>query len=147
MTLDSKKRAIIIVIDSMGIGAMPDAFEFGDDSSVNTLCNLAHANNGITVPNFEELGLGNIKDIEGVEKVENPKAEYGILMAKSKGKDTTTGHWEIAGLVLDNPFRTYINFPDELIAKFIEKTKCGGILGNYPASGTKIIEELNEEHQ
>lgn len=147
MTLDSKKRAIIIVIDSMGIGAMPDAFEFGDDSSVNTLCNLAHANNGITVPNFEELGLGNIKDIEGVKKVENPKAEYGILMAKSKGKDTTTGHWEIAGLVLDNPFKTYINFPDELIAKFIEKTKCGGILGNYPASGTKIIEELNEEHQ
>lgn len=141
------KRAIVVVIDSMGIGAMPDSIEFGDDASVNTLCNLAKANNGINVPNFEKMGLGNIKDIAGVKKTETPTAEYGILKAKSKGKDTTTGHWEIAGLVLDNPFKTYINFPNELIEKFIEKTNCGGILGNYPASGTKIIEDLNDEHQ
>ena len=142
----NKKRAIIVVIDSMGIGAMPDSLEFGDDSTVNTLCNLAKASGGLNVPNFEKMGLGNIKNIEGVKKTNAPIAEYGIMKAKSKGKDTTTGHWEIAGLVLDNPFKTYINFPDELIEKFIQKTNCGGILGNLPASGTKIIEELNEEH-
>ena len=142
----NKKRAIIVVIDSMGIGAMPDSLEFGDDSTVNTLCNLAKASGGLVVPNFEKMGLGNIKNIEGVKKTNYPTAEYGIMKAKSKGKDTTTGHWEIAGLVLDSPFKTYINFPDELIEKFIQKTNCGGILGNLPASGTKIIEELNEEH-
>ncbi len=142
----NNKRAIIIVIDSMGIGAMPDSLEFGDDNSVNTLCNLAKASGGLCVPNFEKMGLGNIKDILGVKKTNSPTAEYGIMKPKSKGKDTTTGHWEIAGLVLDNPFKTYINFPDELIEKFIQKTNCGGILGNLPASGTKIIEELNEEH-
>ena len=142
----NKKRAIIVVIDSMGIGAMPDSLEFGDDSTVNTLCNLAKASGGLNVPNFEKMGLGNIKNIEGVKKTNAPTAEYGIMKAKSKGKDTTTGHWEIAGLVLDNPFKTYINFPDELIEKFIQKTNCGGILGNLPESGTKIIEELNEEH-
>lgn len=142
----NKKRAIIVVIDSMGIGAMPDSLEFGDDSTVNTLCNLAKASGGLVVPNFEKMGLGNIKDILGVKKTNSPIAEYGIMKAKSKGKDTTTGHWEIAGLVLDNPFKTYINFPDELIEKFIQKTNCGGILGNLPASGTKIIEELNDKH-
>lgn len=142
----NNKRAIIVVIDSMGIGAMPDSLEFGDDNSVNTLCNLAKAAGGLVVPNFEKMGLGNIKDILGVKKTNSPTAEYGIMKPKSKGKDTTTGHWEIAGLVLDNPFKTYINFPDELIEKFIQKTNCGGILGNLPASGTKIIEELNEEH-
>ena len=142
----NKKRAIIVVIDSMGIGAMPDSLEFGDDSTVNTLCNLAKASGGLNVPNFEKMGLGNIKNIEGVKKTNYPTAEYGIMKAKSKGKDTTTGHWEIAGLVLDNPFKTYINFPDELIEKFIQKTNCGGILGNLPASGTKIIEELNDKH-
>lgn len=142
----NKKRAIIVVIDSMGIGAMPDSLDFGDDSTVNTLCNLAKASGGLNVPNFEKMGLGNIKDIEGVKKTNSPIAEYGIMKAKSKGKDTTTGHWEIAGLVLDNPFKTYINFPDELIEKFIQKTNCGGILGNLPASGTKIIEELNDKH-
>lgn len=142
----NKKRAIIVVIDSMGIGAMPDSLDFGDDSTVNTLCNLAKASGGLNVPNFEKMGLGNIKDIKGVKKTNSPIAEYGIMKAKSKGKDTTTGHWEIAGLVLDNPFKTYINFPDELIEKFIQKTNCGGILGNLPASGTKIIEELNDKH-
>lgn len=142
----NKKRAIIVVIDSMGIGAMPDSLDFGDDSTVNTLCNLAKASGGLNVPNFEKMGLGNIKDILGVKKTNSPIAEYGIMKAKSKGKDTTTGHWEIAGLVLDNPFKTYINFPDELIEKFIQKTNCGGILGNLPASGIKIIEELNDKH-
>lgn len=143
----NKKRAIIIVIDSMGIGAMDDAAEFNDDNTVNTLCNLAKKAGGLNVPNFEKMGLGNIKDIEGVKKELNPVAQFGIMKPKSKGKDTTTGHWEIAGLVLEHPFKTYEKFDDKIINEFIKETGCKGILGNYPASGTKIIQDLNEEHQ
>ena len=141
------KRAIVIVVDSMGIGALPDAKEFGDDLSVNTLANIANAQNGLDVPNMEKMGLGNIKNIKGVNKTDTPTADYGILNMKSKGKDTTTGHWELMGLVLENPFKTYTKFDDKIINEFIDKTDCKGILGNYPASGTKIIEELNQEHQ
>lgn len=143
----NKKRAIIIVIDSMGIGAMDDAVVFNDDNTVNTLCNLAKKAGGLNVPNFEKMGLGNIKDIEGVKKELNPVAQFGIMKPKSKGKDTTTGHWEIAGLVLEHPFKTYEKFDDKIINEFIKETGCKGILGNYPASGTKIIQDLNEEHQ
>ena len=143
----NKKRAIIIVIDSMGIGAMDDAVEFNDDNTVNTLCNLAKKAGGLNVPNFEKMGLGNIKDIEGVKKELNPVAQFGIMKPKSKGKDTTTGHWEIAGLVLEHPFKTYEKFDDKITNEFIKETGCKGILGNYPASGTKIIQDLNEEHQ
>ena len=143
----NKKRAIIIVIDSMGIGAMDDAAEFNDDNTVNTLCNLAKKAGGLNVPNFEKMGLGNIKDIFGIKKEQNPIAQYGIMKPKSKGKDTTTGHWEIAGLVLEHPFKTYEKFDDKIINEFIKETGCKGILGNYPASGTKIIQDLNEEHQ
>ena len=141
------KRAAIIVIDSMGIGAIEDACEYGDDLSCNTLCNLAKKEGGLNVPNFEKLGLGNIKDIQGVKKTDTPTAKYGIMKMKSKGKDTTTGHWEIAGLVLKNPFRTYKEFPPEIIDEFIKQTGCKGILGNIPASGTKIIEDLHDEHK
>ena len=141
------KRAIVIVIDSMGIGALADAEEFGDDLTVNTLCNLANQQNGLDVKNLEKMGLGNIKEIKGVKKTNCPTADYGILKMKSKGKDTTTGHWELMGLILDNPFKTYQKFDDKIIDEFIKKTNCKGILGNYPASGTKIIENLNDEHQ
>ena len=141
------KRAAIIVIDSMGIGAIEDALEYGDDLTCNTLCNLAQVTGGLNVPNFEKLGLGNIKDIKGVKKTDKPLAKYGIMKMKSKGKDTTTGHWEIAGLVLEHPFKTYREFPDEIINEFIKQTGCKGILGNIPASGTKIIEQLHEEHE
>lgn len=141
------KRAAIIVIDSMGIGAIEDACEYGDDLTCNTLCNLAKKEGGLNVPNFEKLGLGNIKDIQGVKKTDAPMAKYGIMKMKSKGKDTTTGHWEIAGLVLKNPFRTYKKFPPEIIDEFIKQTGCKGILGNIPASGTKIIEDLHDEHK
>ncbi len=141
------KRAAIIVIDSMGIGAIEDACEYGDDLTCNTLCNLAKKEGGLNVPNFEKLGLGNIKDIQGVKKTDTPTAKYGIMKMKSKGKDTTTGHWEIAGLVLKNPFRTYKKFPPEIIDEFIKQTGCKGILGNIPASGTKIIEDLHDEHK
>ena len=141
-----KNRAIVIVIDSMGIGALEDAEEYGDSLNCNTLCNLARANGGINVPNMEAMGLGNIRKITGVQRVKNPCAQYGIMKMKSKGKDTTTGHWEIAGLVLDKPFKTYKKFPDELISEFIRRTGCKNVLGNVPASGTKIIEEYNAVH-
>ena len=142
-----KKRAVIIVIDSMGIGAMPDCEEFGDIKECNTLKNVCAFNNGLHVPNLSSLGLGNIQDFEGINKTTSPLGQYGTLEEKSKGKDTTTGHWEIAGLVSEKPFSTFPNgFPKELIDKFIAETNCGGVLANRPASGTAIIEELNEEH-
>ena len=142
------KRAIIVVIDSMGIGAMPDHGEFNDVAECNTLKNVCEYNNGLKVPNLEKMGLGNIQDFKGIAKTDNPIAQYGTMQEKSKGKDTTTGHWEITGLVSEKPFSTFPNgFPNDLIEKFIEETNCGGILANYPASGTAVIEELNEEHQ
>ena len=142
-----KKRAIIIVIDSMGIGALPDCKEYGDSEKCNTLKNVCEYNNGLDVPVLETLGLGNIQEFEGISKTSTPIGQYGTLKEKSKGKDTTTGHWEIAGLVSEKPFATFPNgFPKELLDEFITKTNCGGILANKPASGTAIIEELNEEH-
>lgn len=141
------KRAICIVIDSMGIGAMSDCKEFGDIPECNTLKHVCEFNGGLNVPNLSKLGLGNIQDFLGIEKTNSPCGQYGTMVEKSKGKDTTTGHWEIAGLVLDKPFATFPNgFPEELIEKFIKETNCGGILANCPASGTAIIENLNEEH-
>lgn len=143
----SKKRAVIIVIDSMGIGAMPDCNEFGDTEQCNTLRNVCAFNKGLDVPVLEALGLGNIQNFEGIEKTATPLGQYGTLQEKSKGKDTTTGHWEIAGLVSEKPFATFPNgFPKELIDKFVAETKCGDILANIPASGTAIIEQLNDEH-
>jgi phosphopentomutase len=101
----------------------------------------------LNVPNLEKMGLGNLQDFQGIHKTDAPSATYATLVEKSKGKDTTTGHWEIAGITLDRAFSTFPNgFPMELIEKFITETECGGILANRPASGTAIIEELNEEH-
>lgn len=140
-------RPIIMVIDSMGIGAMPDCKDFGDTSDCNTLKHVCEFNHGLNVPNLEKMGLGNIQEFEGIKAVENPIATYATLVEKSKGKDTTTGHWEIAGITLDRAFATFPNgFPKELIDKFVEQTNCGGVLANKPASGTVIIEELNDEH-
>ena len=142
-----KRRAIVMVIDSMGTGAMPDCKEFNDSPKCNTLKNVCEFNNGLNVPNMEKMGLGNIQDYKGIKKVENPTAQYGIMEEKSKGKDTTTGHWEMAGLISEKPFATFPQgFPTELIDKFIKETNCGGVLANIPASGTAIITELNEEH-
>lgn len=132
----------------MGIGAMPDCKEYNDFCECNTLKSVAEFCGGLNLPNLEKLGLGNIQDFKGIKKTANPLGQYGTMAEKSKGKDTTTGHWEIAGLVLDKPFVTFPNgFSNELIHEFIEKTGCGAILGNCPASGTKIIEDLNEKHQ
>lgn len=142
-----KKRAIIIVIDSMGCGAMPDCKEFGDTDKCNTLKNVCEFNNGLDVPVMEALGLGNIGEFKGITPTKTPIGQYGKLEEKSKGKDTTTGHWEIAGLVSEKPFATFPDgFPQELLDKFIEETGCCGVLANIPASGTVIIEQLNEEH-
>ena len=141
------KRAIVVVIDSMGIGAMDDCREFNDIPECNTLKHVCEFNNGLNVPNLSKMGLGNIQDFQGIEKTDSPIAQYGTMIEKSKGKDTTTGHWEIAGLISEKPFSTYPEgFPAELIENFIKETNCGGILANKPASGTAIIEELNEEH-
>ena len=141
------KRAIVIVIDSMGIGAMPDCMEFNDVAECNTLKHVCEFNNGLNVPTLEKMGLGNIQDFKGISPVQNPIAQYGTMKENAKGKDTTTGHWEIAGYTLKEPFATFPNgFPKELIDEFVTKTNCGGILANCPASGTAIIEKLNEEH-
>ena len=140
-------RAIVMVIDSMGIGAMDDCCDFGDVPECNTLGHVSKYNNGLNVPNMEKMGLGLLGDFEGIKKVENPIATVATLVEKSKGKDTTTGHWEIMGLVSEKPFSTYPEgFPQELIDKFITETNCGGVLANIPASGTAIIEKLNDEH-
>ncbi|MEI3254643.1 MAG: phosphopentomutase [Candidatus Gastranaerophilaceae bacterium] len=141
------KRAIILVIDSMGCGAMSDCADYKDIQECNTLCNVAKANGGLNLPTMQKMGIGNLGNVMGVAPEKETNAQYGIMREVSKGKDTTTGHWEIAGLVLDEPFRVYPDgFPSDVIEKFIEKTGCGGVLGNYPASGTKIIEDLNDEH-
>lgn len=143
----NKKRAIIIVIDSMGCGAMPDCKEFGDIPECNTLKNVCEFNDGLDVPVMEAMGIGNLGDYKGISKTSTPIAQYGILKEKSKGKDTTTGHWEIAGLVSEKPFATFPEgFPKELIDRFIKETGCNGVLANIPASGTAIIEKLNDEH-
>jgi phosphopentomutase len=100
------KRAVILVIDSMGIGSMPDAPEYNDSLECNTLAHVVEFNNGLNIPTLEKLGLGNISKIDGIVSNKNPIASYGKMSETSKGKDTTTGHWEIAGLVLDEPFKT-----------------------------------------
>lgn len=141
------RRAIVMVIDSMGTGAMPDCKEFNDTPECNTLKHVCEFNQGLNVPNMEKMGLGNIQDYKGIKKVEYPTAQYGIMEEKSKGKDTTTGHWEMAGVVSSKPFATFPDgFPQKLIDKFIQETYCAGVLANRPASGTAVIAELNDEH-
>ncbi len=142
------KRVIVMVVDSMGNGAMPDCEKFGDIPECNTLKNVAHACGGLKVPNMEKMGLGNLGEYEGIAKESAPNAQYGTMIEKSNGKDTTTGHWEIAGLVLPKAFQTFTNtgFPQEVIDNFVKLTNCGGVLANIAASGTVIIEQYNEEH-
>jgi phosphopentomutase len=138
-------RVILIVLDSCGVGELPDAEEYNDQGS-NTIGNTASAVNGLFLPNLQELGIGNIIKIEGVGPEEYPLANYGKMAEKSIGKDSTTGHWEIAGLIVNKPFPTYPQgFPTEIMKEF-EKTIQRQILGNKPASGTEIIKELGEEH-
>jgi phosphopentomutase len=139
------RKAILLVLDGVGIGELPDAADYGDEGS-NTLVNMAKAVGGLNLPNLQRMGLGNIEQIEGIPPAEKPIACYGKMREVSAGKDTTTGHWEIAGIIREKPFPTYPNgFPPEIIEAF-EKAIGRKVLGNKPASGTAIIEELGEEH-
>jgi len=136
----------IIILDGVGIGELPDASDYGDEGS-NTLVNMAKAIGGLNLPNLEKLGLGSIEEIEGLKKVEHPLASFGKMKEISKGKDSTTGHWEIGGIYVEKDF-TYFpqGFPQDIISKFLKLTGCKGFLGNKPASGTEIINELGDEH-
>lgn len=140
------KRIITIVLDSLGVGAMPDAEKYGDIET-DTLGNLAKAVNGINVKNLEKLGLGNLHNVAGVKPQMTPKSYYTKMMEKSLGKDTMTGHWEMMGLYVDKPFITFTEtgFPKELVDELEQKTGHKTI-GNISASGTEIIEELGERH-
>lgn len=139
------KKAILIVLDSVGIGEMPDAHLYGDEGS-NTLGNIARAVGGMDIPNLEALGLGNIAPIEGVKPQKSPTAAFGKAAELSVGKDTVTGHWEMAGVILRDPLKTFPEgFSEEIIRTFEEKIGRKSI-GNVVASGTEIIERMGEEH-
>ncbi|MGB8318124.1 MAG: phosphopentomutase, partial [Ignavibacteriaceae bacterium] len=136
----------LIILDGVGIGELPDASNYGDEGS-DTLGNIAKSVNGLHLPNLGKMGLGNIKDIAGIKNVADPMASFGKMKEISKGKDSTTGHWEIGGLKIDFDFSYFPDgFPKELTDKFLQLTGCKGILGNKPASGTEIIKELGDEH-
>jgi phosphopentomutase len=138
-------RFIVIVIDSLGIGELPDAAAYGDVGS-HTLGNMARAVGGLRVPHMEAMGLGNIVIAEGLIPQSEPTAAYGKMAEVSVGKDTTTGHWELMGIHLTKPFPLYPNgFPPDVMRPF-EAQIGRATLGNYPASGTVIIDELGEEH-
>jgi phosphopentomutase len=139
-------RACVIVLDAVGAGALPDAAEFGDEGS-DTLGNVARAVGGLDLPNLEALGLGNVEELEGCPPQAGAPAVAGRLFERSKGKDTTLGHWELMGIVTPQPLPTYPHgFPHDVIDPFMHRT-ARGVLGNKPASGTEIIQELGEEHQ
>jgi len=139
------KRVFLVVMDSVGIGEAPDAAEF-NDKGADTLGHIAEEMKGLNMPHMVKLGLSNIRKIKGIEKADNPKAYYTKMQEASNGKDTMTGHWEIMGLNIQKPFKTFPDgFPPELIQALEERTGRK-IIGNKPASGTAIIEELGQEH-
>lgn len=138
-------RITLIVLDGAGIGAMPDAPDWGDAGS-DTFGHICESRQ-LRLPNLQGLGLGNIRPLAGVPAAESPRGNYGKCALKSNGKDTTTGHWEMAGIILERAFPTYPNgFPPAVIDEFIARTHVPGILGNIPASGTEIIKDLGAEH-
>jgi len=140
------KNFHVIVLDGVGVGELPDAHLYNDEGS-NTLGNMAKHLGGITLPNLEKLGLGNIIDIKGISKIDKPIASYGKMAEVSKGKDSITGHWEIAGLKVEVDFPYYPEgFPKEIIDLFCKEAGVDGVLGNKVASGTEIIKELGDEH-
>ncbi|WP_249597633.1 phosphopentomutase [Peribacillus frigoritolerans] len=139
------KRIFVIVMDSVGIGEAPDADLFGDKGA-DTLGHIAEKMNGLNMPTLAKLGLGNIRDIKGIEKAQQPLAFYTKMKEASTGKDTMTGHWEIMGLNISTPFRVFPDGFPELLVNELEAKMGRGIIGNVPASGTEIIERLGEEH-
>ena len=131
------KRIFLLILDSVGVGEAPDAADF-DDVGADTIGHIADYMEGLKMPTMKQLGLGNIRPIKGIEEVEKPTAHYTKMEEASVGKDTMTGHWELMGLHIDQPFQTFPNgFPDELLSDLKERTGRG-ILGNKPASGTEI---------
>ncbi|HET7521697.1 MAG TPA: phosphopentomutase [Bacillales bacterium] len=139
------KRVFLIVLDSVGIGEAEDAADFGD-AGADTLGHIAESRGGLHMPNMEKLGLGNIRELRGIHAAKKPEAHFGKMREASNGKDTMTGHWEIMGLYIEKPFRTFPDgFPAKLIMQIEEKTGRK-VLGNKPASGTEIIKELGKEH-
>ena len=140
------RRAVIVVLDGLGAGNAPDAADFGDEGA-NTLANTANAVGGLEAPNLQRLGLGNVEGIAGVPPAEGPRASHGLMVELSAAKATLAGHWEMMGLVLDDPLPTYPEgFPEDVLARFEQETGRG-IIGNKPASGTEIIEELGPEQE
>jgi phosphopentomutase len=138
-------RITIVVLDGAGIGEMPDAAEWGD-AGADTIGHILQSRK-LSVPNLERYGLGNIRPLPGVVPEQNPAGSYGRCALRSSGKDTTTGHWEMAGIILDQAFPTYPNgFPVGVLDRFVKETGVPGVLGNIPASGTEIIKELGAEH-
>lgn len=139
-------RVFLIVLDGVGIGALPDASDYGDAGS-HTLRHVAEANGGLNLPTLERLGLGRIEALPGIRATADPRGAFGRMAERSRGKDSTTGHWEMAGIVLERAFPTYPHgFPASLLERFAEGTGRGW-LGNVAASGTEIIARLGEEHQ
>src|ERR1700750_457240 len=138
-------RVALIVLDSLGMGEMPDAAAWGD-AGADTLGHICESRE-VKLPNLRAWGLGNVRSLAGVQPVESPRGCFGRCALRSNGKDTTTGHWEMAGIILEKAFPTYPEgFPTDVIDRFVAETGVPGILGNYPASGTEIIKELGEEH-
>jgi phosphopentomutase len=145
MSNKSFKRIHLVVMDSVGIGEAPDAKAFGDEGS-DTLGHIAEKMNGLKMPNLEKMGLSNIRPFQGIQPVDITSSYFGKMQEASVGKDTMTGHWEIMGLNITQPFKVYPNgFPDELIKTLEEKTGRK-VIGNKPASGTEILDELGQEH-
>src|SRR5438067_3820611 len=139
-------RFVILVIDSCGAGALPDSAEYGDEGA-NTLGNLARRVGGLRLPTLESWGLGNLTEIAGCPPSPAPRASFGTMAELSQGKDTTTGHWEMVGVVLEKGFATFPNgFPPELMKEWQQLSGVPRWLGNKTASGTVIIEELGPEH-
>ncbi|HEV2836143.1 MAG TPA: phosphopentomutase [Pyrinomonadaceae bacterium] len=138
-------RILLVVLDGAGIGAMPDAPEWGDAGS-DTFGHILESRE-VRLPNLQRYGLGNIRPLANLPSIEKPVGSYGRCALRSNGKDTTTGHWEMAGIILDRAFPTYPNgFPSTVIDRFVREADVPGILGNIPASGTEIIKVLGEEH-
>jgi phosphopentomutase len=141
------RRFLILVADSCGCGALPDAGEFGDEGS-DTIGNTSRAVGGLKLPAMQAMGIGAVTPILGVPPVPKPAAFVGKMAERSKGKDTITGHWEMMGALLDRGLATFPKgFPVEIVEAFVRETGAPGVLGNVVASGTAIIQELGEEHQ
>jgi phosphopentomutase len=139
-------KVVLVVLDGIGVGAMPDARMYGDEGA-NTLRHTAEAVGVLHLPQLQKLGLGNIVDAPGVQPVEIAEGCFGKMAERSAGKDSTTGHWELGGLITDKAFPLYPDgFPKGLLDRFLAETGCKGYLGNKPASGTEIIQQLGDEH-